>query len=442
MSNKRTSLSRKAPRPASRRALWFGVAVILGLGLGTYFVQRTSPQVPIIATTGFEPIIITQIENALAQVRAAPRSGKPWGQLGLVLQAHDFKAEAHFCFAQAERFEPAEPRWPYLHGLLLRQDDIPSALARLEKATALACERPDAPRLALAELNLETGRFDEAERHLKKVLEANPQHVAARLRLAELSDVRGQPREVRQQLEPCLTNAHTARRAHTLLARAERQLGDTAVAEAATRTLASLPPDLNWPDPFATEAAQYRIGRKAWNDQAQQCLNENRAADAQPLIARLVKDYPADPQGWLLLGRLRQSQNDCVGAEQAFRRHLQLAPDSVNGQSQLGIALLCLERYADAMASLQKAVQLKPDFADAYFNLGFAQARAGRHSDAVVSFRNAIRYSPNFVTAYVILADLLDQKGEREEAMTLLRRASQLDPSDERVQILIRRVQR
>jgi tetratricopeptide (TPR) repeat protein len=412
-----------------------------GLWAGIHFARTTvRPQLPGVATNGFEPIVAVQIEKALADVRLSPRSGKAWGRLGVVLQAHDLEPEARHCFAQAERFDRNEPRWPYLHGLLLRQVDVDRALARWQRAAVLCPDQPGEPHLRLAQALFQAGRFDEAERYFRWLLQANTDHALARLGLAEVSHARVQLEAARDRLQSCLTNAFTAKRAHTLLGQVESQLGHKAESAAAVRTAASLPPDRTWPDRFFAEAAQYRIGRKAWADQAQQWLEQGQTSEAQTLITRLVNDYPEAPEAWLLLARLRLGQNNCADAEAALRKLLRLAPESVNGYAQLGIALLCLERYSEAVATFQKVIELKPDFGEAHFNLGFAQARAGRGADAIESFRQAIRFSPNFLTPYITLADLLSQTGQKDEARALLRRAAQLDPADERPAILLRRL--
>jgi len=434
-------------RNPSRRHLlrWLIVSLVMGVvvALGVHFARRgVLAEPPVISTTGFEPVVAAQIEKTLAEVRANPRSDSAWGKLGMVLQAYEFTTEARACFAQAERLNAKDARWLYLHALLLRQHDGAAAIAKLRRAIGLSAAQSDAPRLLLAQSLFEAGRFDEAENHFKQLLDENVNHAPARLGLAELSNTRGRLEESRQMLQVCLTNAVTAKRAHTLLGQVERQLGHTAAAEAAIRAAAFLPLDRSWPDPFSDEAAQYHIGRKAWADQGQRLLEQQRHEEARRVIERLLKEYSAAPEGWLLLGRLHMRQNNCVGAEQAFRQHLQREPDSVNGHAQLGLALLCLERYADAAAILQRAVQLKPDFGKGHFNLGFAQARAGRASEAIASFRSAIRFSPEFVDAYITLADLLIQTGGREEALVLLRQAQQLSPTDDRVQILMQRAQR
>ena len=266
-------------------------------------------EVPAIDTSGFEPLIVNQIESAIADVRAQPHSGDAWGKLGMILHAYELNAPARVCYEHAEALAPKDRRWPLLKG------------------------------------------------------------------------------------------------------------GDV------------LP-----------EITRLRIGLKGWSDNAQQLLSDGRHAEAGPLIDHLVKAYPEAPDAWLLLARLRIGQGDCSGAEAALRRLLQISPGSVNGHWQLGIALICLERYREAVPILQRAVELKPDFGEAHFNLGFALARSGNGQAAIPAFRRAIRYNPDLIDPYITLADLLAQTGETQEARTLLERALLLDPADERAKNLLARL--
>jgi tetratricopeptide (TPR) repeat protein len=377
----------------------------------------------------------------LAEVKTAPGSAAAWGKLGMVLQHYEFKAEARESFAQAEKRGPKDARWPHLHGLLLVQEDVPAAVLKFQRATELAGRASDAPRLRLANALKELGRFDEAARHFEELARARPDHAAALLGLAEIRSQRGELREAAELLRRCFTDRHTARRAHGLLASVERKLGNIAAADAAAKQAAASPFDYEWPDSYAAEAAQFHVGLKAWSDEAEALIEQGRFQEAAPLLDRLMKEYPRAAGPWLLLARARLGQQDCAGAEQALRRHLEIDSGSVSGHAELGIALLCQERYEEAAAALASAVRLKPDLSQAHYNLGFALARAGQGRQAIEAFREAIRYSPDFVDPYITLADLLNQTGQRQESLAHLRRALELSPGDERAKALLERVQ-
>jgi tetratricopeptide (TPR) repeat protein len=427
-----------------RRIFWLSFALV-ALAIATAYPlwrRGTTPRPPALAKSGLDRVVGALLDKTVAEVRASPRSGAAWGKLGMVLQNYDFKREARYCFAQAERFDPRQPRWPYFQGVLLASRDSRQAIDHLQRATELGGDQPDAPRLRLAQLLAEQGRLDDAERQFKELLRTQPNHAPALLGLARLSQARGQSEESTAYLRRCLTDHHTARSAYTLLAATQQRLANAAAAQTASRLAATLPPDEPWPDPFALEASRFYVGRQAWRDQAEQLLKQGRRDEAGLLISRLVTEYPDAAEGWLLLGRLRVVQKECPAAEQALRRVLAIDPTSVNGCVQLGAALLCQERYAEAAEVFQKAIHYKPDLDAAHFNLGYALAREGQGEAAIHSFREAIRCNPGFVDAYITLADLLSQVGQKAEAIACLRRAQDLNPSDDRARFLLERMQR
>lgn len=415
----------------------------LALVAGVYFAGRDrAPDPPQVSTAGLEPAIVDLLSTAAAEVRASPRSGAAWGKLGLALQPYEFKTEARHCFEQAGRIESDNPRWPYFLGLLLLQEDPTAGITRLRRAAELNRGRTDAPRLRLAQALMEQGQLEDARQTFAALLEAHPAHAPARLGLAQVNLTLGKLADSSNQVAQCLNDVHTAKGAHTLLAAIQQRLGQSAGAQTTALKAARLPPDRPWPDPFHDEAAQFHVGRKAFGDRGQQMLDQGRVEEALPLIQRLVTQYASAPEGWLLLARARFELKDCAASERAARQHLQLQADSVNGQAQLGLALLCQEQYAEAGSAFEKVIQLKPDFGEAHFNLGFARARTGRAMEAIPCFREAIRYNPNFVDPYITLADLLHQLGQSEEAVAHLRRALELDPADERARALLQRIQK
>lgn len=452
MAGKRSNRAAAGPRrgegrPKNRpllRGRWLGV--LLGLGLlsaGIYGVNRAvKPAIPKISLQGLEPLVAAQVGRARAEVQRSSQSGPAWAELAMVLEAHELDSEASICFARAARLQPREPRWPYLHGLLLRTHEPARALALLQEAAELAGTQTDGPLLHLAEMLFEAGRFAEAEVAFNRLLSAAPNHPLVRLGLAQLALARNQIPAARSCLQPALADPAVAQRAQQLLASLERRSGNKEAADLAARRARTLPPDPPWPDPWLDQVAACRIGRKAWSDRGLQLLTSGRRAEAEAVIDRLTTEYPRAPEGWLLKARLHLDRNDCAGAEKLLRQHLALDPDSVNGHAQLGMTMLCLERPADAAAALNKALLLKPDLAEAHFNLGLAQLRLQRTEEAMHSFRHAIRYSPNFVEPYLPLADLLLQTGEKAEAVTLLQRAMVLRPDDERANALLQRAGR
>src|SRR5438270_5558930 len=145
---------------ASRRTIVVVALVVIGAGIALLVAAWLwrSPAPPDVDLAGVDPAIVQAIDAARAEVRAAPRSAATWGRLGMVLRAHDFAAEANACFAQAERLDASDPRWPYLHGLTVALTDRDAAIPLLQRAADRSPFNPT-PRLRLAEVLLQQGRL-------------------------------------------------------------------------------------------------------------------------------------------------------------------------------------------------------------------------------------------------------------------------------------------
>ena len=310
-------MARNRPKPKSRAAgspaksparrnirRWVIVFCVLVLaGGGFYFWrQNAPPEPPIIKLSGSDPAIIKAVEAARAAVRSSPRSGRAWGRLGMVLSIHDILPEADLCFAQAERFEPREPRWPYLRGLARSGDDPGAALPSLQRAAERCGDLP-APHLRLAELLIERGRFDEAEAEIKPVFQRDPHNARALLCLARLASSRGQPLAGLEYLRQSIQYAPDVKASYALLGAIEQRSGNQAAAGEAFRRAAQLPEAHVWPDPFLIEINQFRTGLAATADTAESWLKQGYVTNAVALMQQAVTQYPDRMQAWLVLGR-------------------------------------------------------------------------------------------------------------------------------------------
>src|SRR5262249_9312750 len=177
------------PKGPARRAVLLGAVALALLALGWYLSGWYAPPAPPeLSLADADPAVVRVIESARRDVWWKPRSAAAWGRLGQRLRAHGYRPESNFCFAQAERLNPQDPRWSYLQGIGLQSDDPEAAIAHLERAVAL-CGRqdPDAPQLSLAEVCFQQGRLDEAEQHFRQVLRRDRDNARAHLGLGRLA---------------------------------------------------------------------------------------------------------------------------------------------------------------------------------------------------------------------------------------------------------------
>ncbi|MEK7676495.1 MAG: tetratricopeptide repeat protein [Verrucomicrobiota bacterium] len=409
---------------------WLAAVLLLtAAAAAVWFWQRPiGPKPPSLDLTKVDPTVARAIQRQLDEVGRRPRAGSAWGQLGMVLRAYDYKAEARRCLAEAERLNAEDPRWPYFHGLLQLIDTPAEALVKLRRTVQLCGNEPEAPRFRLARLLAEQGRWDEATPELEQLLSAKPDFAPARLLRAHGAQARSRIAEAIELARRCINDPRTGRSSWALLATLYRQQGDTAAATEAARKSASLPVDEGFSDPFEAEATLLRGDPRALSEHAHALLASGRLNEAARLSDRLVQEHPTYAETWLVLGRLELLRKDFPAAEQSLRRHLGLSRQSTQGLFQLGLALLNQNRFADAADTFLKATELKADFGPAFFNRGLALVRAGLRREAIPAFRESIRHNPEHIDSYLLLADLHLALGEKVEALKLLEQAQTIDP--------------
>ncbi len=385
---------------------WSSVAALaLGIG-GTVWYRGRPLDPPVITLTGIDPAIVAAIENARAGVLQSPSSGSAWGRLGMVLAAHDFTAEANLCFAQAERLEAWQPRWPYYQAVALSQGNPEAAIPKFQRTVQLCDHVPDTPRLRLGELLLILGRLDEAADHFRHLLEWQETNVKARLGLARVAYLEGDLETCLSHLDRAQSDTRTRKATHLFLAEIHQRRADPGAAEEARRQGTALPDDTIWPDPFVEEVAQLRTGKQVALERADKRLRQGRISEAVTLLQDTVRDYPDSDWAWYLLGKALNLRQDWPAAEQALRRAAELAPEAAEIQFHRGVALFRLQNLRAAIACFRKATQLKPDYDVAYYNLGRCLHQQGDRSGAIAAFRAALRCEPNLVEARAALANL------------------------------------
>jgi tetratricopeptide (TPR) repeat protein len=405
------------------------VALALGIG-GTVWYRGRPPEPPAVTSTGIDPAIVAAVQSARAGVLGSPRSGSAWGRLGMVLAAHDFTAEANFCFAQAERLEPLQPRWPYHQAVALSQGDPEAAIAKLERTVGLCDQVPDTPRLRLGELLLVQGRLAEAADHFHHLLQRQGTNAKAHLGLARVAYRQGDLKTCFSHLDCARSDPRTHKAAYLFLAEIHQRQGNPGAAEEARRQGVALPDDPTWPDPFALEVAQLRTGKQAALERADKRLRQGQISEAVALLEDTVQDYPDSDWAWYLLGKAFNRRHDWPAAEQALRRAAQLTPESAEIQFHRGVALSQLQKLQEATACFRKATQLKPDYDVAYHNLGQCLRRQGDCGAAIEAFRAALRCEPNLVEGRTALAEMLITRGQQAEALGHLRHALAVNPQD------------
>jgi tetratricopeptide (TPR) repeat protein len=252
-------------------------------------------------------------------------------------------------------------------------------LAISKQALAMAPNDPQ-PLDTLFSLNLESGRFDEAESLLARMEAIDP--AGSLLRRGQLAERRGQPEE-----------------ALKLMTEAVR-----------------LQP--SWQALLTVANAEYR---------------QSRLADAKRHLEQLLERSPGNIEGLRTLAQLELLVNP-DRAVALLREAAQRDPGS-QSITNLGVALLLLRRYGQAEQSFRRALAMQPDDPTASLNLADCLVLGGREAEARQLYTRTIGAAERMATPgnwqlLAIKAQALAHLGETVKAVEAIQQALRLTPDN------------
>jgi tetratricopeptide (TPR) repeat protein len=424
------------PRSHRRRWLIPLAAVLLagaaGFGVYRYYwhARHTPPVPPDPNPETLERAVAEAVRVAREKVLKEPTSAKVWGNLGEVFLANELEDEAGVCFAEAERLDPANPRWPYLRAGAVMNRDREAALPHLERAVELFGDGNPAPRLLLAESLMFLGREKEAEPHIRRAVERNPGDPRARFDAGLLAIALQDWEAAREHLLRCLDSPFARQKARVQLATVYRRLGDAAKADQFRAEADRVPADWKWADPVVDSYKLLGAKKRNVYRVAEELAEQGHYAEAVHRVMAVVDEYPDDDVAHWTLGKLRAQMGNFPAAAQSLRRARDLAPHKVQPHYYLGLALFedgeaqgrkgdkkrADELYREAAISLRKALAIKGDDGFAHMVVGRVLKQLGERDEAVSEFRKAVQCNPEYGEMHFRLAEALDDAGHADEA--------------------------
>jgi len=119
-------------------------------------------------------------------------------------------------------------------------------------------------------------------------------------------------------------------------------------------------------------------------------IDQGRPSDAVSEFERATTADPNNAAYWANLGNARRAAQNGAGAEQAYRRALEIdarTTDAING---LGVLLVEMNRSSEAIPLFERALAAAPDFLEARLNLGIALQQSGQRERAASVYREVL----------------------------------------------------
>lgn len=145
-------------------------------------------------------------------------------------------------------------------------------------------------------------------------------------------------------------------------------------------------------------------------------LDMARASRARDELERLRTDMPDSPQVLSLLGEAERALGQAQRSVDLNREVLLRDPAFAQARYYLGLALLDLKQYPDAVRELQQVAQSGAKPAESFLALGVAHASAGDLDAAISALREALRADASRAEARIQLARAYRLKGRFADA--------------------------
>jgi serine/threonine-protein kinase len=119
-------------------------------------------------------------------------------------------------------------------------------------------------------------------------------------------------------------------------------------------------------------------------------------------------------------------EHDFAGAEQEFKRAVDLNPGSASAHEWYGYVLTPLGREAEAAMQIKLALELDPFSVTVNSSLGLSYFWSGRYDAAIEQFQKTFLLAPDLWWAHFFMGWAYDRKGMQQEALAALDEAIRL----------------
>ena len=164
---------------------------------------------------------------------------------------------------------------------------------------------------------------------------------------------------------------------------------------------------------------------------ARVALNLNLKEQGLAALNRAVQLRPDEPSYHFALGNLSlQQPADLQAAEQSFRQFLKFKPDDVQGQLHLGYVLLKQKKQTESREWLLKSIRKGVGTPEAFYYLGLIAQSESDDAGAIQLFQKSVQLAPSLASAHVALGSSYLKLKDYVRAQQALEAGVKLSPDD------------
>lgn len=237
--------------------------------------------------------------------------------------------------------------------------------------------------------HLKAGRYVDAERCYRQVMESDAQYPAALINLGFVFREQGRIHEAREVLERAVRIAAEDADSHYLLGSILETTGPRGAEVSHLQKAIELRPD-------------FELARR---ELIAALFKSDRLAEATKLCEESIAILPGSAELHLYRSNLYLHADEKALAIESCKRALTLNPILLAAQQNLSRLLLDTEQFEQAEASYRREIELTPEHFGPYHQLAVVLSRMKRHAEAIEQFKRAISLNPRSDASYFSLGE-------------------------------------
>lgn len=182
----------------------------------------------------------------------------------------------------------------------------------------------------------------------------------------------------------------------------------------------------------APDLASRYIARGMRNPQlieAALAINEDRLADAEPLLRARLRQDPLDVAAIRLMAQLAARLGRFKDSEALLRRAIELAPDFTAARSNLAGILYRQNRFEETVEMLGTVLEVDADDASGQSLMAAALGRIGEYDEALALYGALTDRFPTHAKLWMSFGHVLKTVGKQDEGIAAYRRALEVEPT-------------
>lgn len=385
------------------------------------------PDPPALSQT--EPDVADSLMKALQQAADSPGAAT-YGRAGMIIASLDAHEKAVPFFRKAAEMAPSDFRWPYYLGCIDQQLGRNDTAIQWFIDSMKIEENYPIGYARLAQLYLETGRIDDADRAIRRFVAMEPGDSLGYVGLGRVALARKKYDLALSQLQKALALDPRFFQCHYYLGKVYAALGqqDKSVEHLA---ICGQLPQGQWfalRDPLDQALQQTAQSSLQLVNEFSRLQGSNQWERMAELAEKIIRRRSNDSSMMGNLASIYCKMGRYSDAHRMLVRAQHLQPGAPRFKTLRAEAFFGEERYQAALELVDEALRLDPRFTRAHAIRGRILIRLDQYDDAEEALRRAAAFEPDVPGHTFALAELLRITDRPDQALPLYQRVVELQP--------------